>query len=511
MKFIKKIISVVFAAAILVSAIGVTAEPIRVNENNGETEPVDLTVTPGNGSCGDNMEWTLDENGTLTISGIGKMYDYYDEVNDKLTIPWFEKNNPAAIQKVEIEEGVESISAHAFAQTSITYVTLPESVKKIGIGLFGSCPNLSEVKLSDNIKRIPEDTFISNESLTQIIFPSNLTSIGTQAFEHCTKLEEIKLPETVESIEDYAFYDCPNIKEVFLPDGLKKIGKRNFSFFDLERNSNLPKQQKIYIPQTVMRIDDAAFNETSIIYGFKDSQAEKYAKKNNIEFTEVTESLYKDYANSEKEETSKPTVQVPTDENVINDLYNFKIIADMSDIRPDDNVTRAEAIKMLCIAGGNDVFEGSQTEEQFFSDVPTTHWAAKYIEIGAFSDIISGYDDGTFRPNNNVTYTELQKMIVSLLGFDLYAQNSGGYPNGYLLYAANLGINNDLTFDNDAYVTRSDAMRMIYNALDAPLMDVQRMIKEGVEAEPIVTLYDGGSHPFRSFRMILNGEAEYLG
>ena len=73
------------------------------------------------------------------------------------------------------------------------------------------------------------------------------------------------------------------------------------------------------------------------------------------------------------------------DDNVIEDLYNFKIIADKSDIRPNNNITRAEAVKMICIAEGNDVFDNDTTDTQIFYDVPTSHWAAKYIEMFAMS------------------------------------------------------------------------------------------------------------------------------
>ena len=56
-------------------------------------------------------------------------------------------------------------------------------------------------------------------------------------------------------------------------------------------------------------------------------------------------------------------------DNIINDLYNFKIIADKSDIRPNNNITRAEAVKMICIAEGNDVFDNDTTDTQIFYDV----------------------------------------------------------------------------------------------------------------------------------------------
>ena len=101
------------------------------------------------------------------------------------------------------------------------------------------------------------------------------------------------------------------------------------------------------------------------------------------------------------------------DDNIIEDLYNFKIIADKSDIRPNNNITRAEAVKMICIAEGNDVFDNDTTDTQIFYDVPTSHWAAKYIEIAVDDSIISGYEDNTFKPEQYVTYQELHRMIVS--------------------------------------------------------------------------------------------------
>lgn len=198
------------------------------------------------------------------------------------------------------------------------------------------------------------------------------------------------------------------------------------------------------------------------------------------------------------------------DKKVIDDLYKYHILADTSDIRADDNITRAEAVKMLCMAEGNDLLNGIKPEVQIFSDVPTDHWAAKYIEIGYYDKIVQGYDDNTFRPDSNITQQELQKMIVSFLGFDLYAQNGGGYPAGYLSYAKALGFVKGINVENNELATRGDTMQMIYNALDCPLMEVQRMFEDNAEIDPIVKVYDGtGKYPFKSFRMVLNGEAEF--
>jgi hypothetical protein len=101
-------------------------------------------------------------------------------------------------------------------------------------------------------------------------------------------LEEVYFPSSLKTIGHGAFADCFNIAEIIIPDGTETIGSAAFSFSN--KNSET---QKIYIPETVTEIGLSAFNEeNTIIYGFKDSEAEKYAKDNNIKFTEVSESMY---------------------------------------------------------------------------------------------------------------------------------------------------------------------------------------------------------------------------
>lgn len=199
------------------------------------------------------------------------------------------------------------------------------------------------------------------------------------------------------------------------------------------------------------------------------------------------------------------------EDKVITDLYNFKIISDVSDVRADDNITRAETVKMLCIFKGFDnSWDNMHIDTRVFDDVPADHWAAKYIQTGVWENIINGYEDNTFKPENNVTNQELQKMIVCTLGYDLYCIDAGGYPEGYLSYARKLKISADLNLGNNRYATRGDAMQMIYNALDAPIMDTTHSYHADVNGHmtPEIILYDGGKYPFKSYRMILSGEAE---
>jgi hypothetical protein len=92
-------------------------------------------VTPTE-KCGDELEWTL-ENGTLTITGTGEMYDFTNKVT-----PW--SASVGQINSVVIAEGVTSIGAAAFSGcTSLTSATIPVSVTSIGEGAFTGCNSLT--------------------------------------------------------------------------------------------------------------------------------------------------------------------------------------------------------------------------------------------------------------------------------------------------------------------------------------------------------------------------------
>ena len=84
-----------------------------------------ITNAAESGTCGDNLTWTLDDNGTLTISGQGEMYDYYFYHENT----WWNRE----IKEVAINNGVTSIGSYAFSScTGLTSVTIPDSVTSIG-------------------------------------------------------------------------------------------------------------------------------------------------------------------------------------------------------------------------------------------------------------------------------------------------------------------------------------------------------------------------------------------
>ena len=108
-----------------------------------------------------------------------------------------------------------------------------------------------------------------------------------------------------------------------------------------------------------------------------------------------------------------------------------------------------------------------------FTDAANTsvHWAAGYIAQGVADGWINGYGDGTFKPDNTVTYAEAVKMLVSAIGYELYAQNAGGYPSGYLSYGGSLDIIDGVSVEgNSTELTRSQCAVLVNNAMQAPLV-----------------------------------------
>ena len=99
----------------------------------------------------------------------------------------------------------------------------------------------------------------------------------------------------------------------------------------------------------------------------------------------------------------------------------------------------------------------------------TVHWAAGYISQGVSDGFINGYDDTTFGPDDQVTYAQACKMLVAAIGYTTYAENQGGWPSGYVAQATTLGITAGVSATNDTNLTRAQVATLIYNAMDVPL------------------------------------------
>ena len=137
---------------------------------------------------------------------------------------------------------------------------------------------------------------------------------------------------------------------------------------------------------------------------------------------------------------------------------------------PDKLVTRAEITKMIVDALAERSSAEASTESTKFADVSADHWAKGYINQGVANGFIAGMSDTEFDPDANVTYVQAQKMLVSAIGYETYAQAQGGWPTGYKTSAASLDITKGISGITDSTeLTRAQVAQMIDNAMDAPL------------------------------------------
>ena len=129
-------------------------------------------------------------------------------------------------------------------------------------------------------------------------------------------------------------------------------------------------------------------------------------------------------------------------------------------------VTRAEFVTMVVKAspGGDGVGQAATSP---YPDVPRSHWASGYVEAAVNRGLVSGFSDGTFRPNQEIKLAEAASMVLSLLGYEA-GDFSGSYPSGQLSMYQSLKLNRGVTASQAAsLLTRQDAVYLFYNLLSA--------------------------------------------
>ena len=239
------------------------------------------------GKCGDTVAYFWDDNGTLTITGIGDMYNWNYGKS-----PWYSNNQ---IKTVNIDNGITNIGHYAFQNCdslrriilpdslmSIGYasfwgcsgldnVTIPKTVTEIGAYAFRYCTSLTKIKIPEGVTDI--DGFDECINLSSVEMPSSATKISTHAFRYCYSLKNIQFPENITFISEDAFRGCTGLTHIELPDAIKTLDWRAF-----RDCSNLI---SIAIPNTIERISYNVFeNCDSLAYIYYSGSEEEWRRIN---------------------------------------------------------------------------------------------------------------------------------------------------------------------------------------------------------------------------------------
>ena len=233
-----------------------------VNENN-----------IASGKCGDNINWILDSEGTLTLYGEGVTYDYSMHTKN---MPWYSYNGE--IVNIKVSEGITEIGEDIFSYSAVRNAQLPNSLKSIKSAAFYACGSLENIQLPDSLEYIGRGTF-SGCGIQDINIPSTVTFIGDCAFSSCHNLKNIKVAQNMQysdvngvlySADKTYLHTYPDGREGIynIPDGTKEIGPSAFRYAS--------EISELVLPSSVERINDYAFSFCSSLKNIDISKSVNY-------------------------------------------------------------------------------------------------------------------------------------------------------------------------------------------------------------------------------------------
>ena len=225
----KKLLIILLAAAALCALLAVTASA------EGETS----------GTCGEDLTWAIDGEGTLTISGTGAMTDYASSSDSPFhsmlgdikalvigegvtSIGSYAFHSCYALQEVNIPGSVKKIGSNAFESCYMTTLTIGEGVTEIGKNAFSDCYQLTAAAVPDSVTAMGMYTFYRCENMKTVSLGDGLTEIPYGAFGGCQALEQIDIGSGTKVIGDYVFNSCKNLTRIVIPEGVTSLGRNNF-------------------------------------------------------------------------------------------------------------------------------------------------------------------------------------------------------------------------------------------------------------------------------------------
>ena len=264
------------------------------------------------GTCGANLTWALQDDGTLVISGTGAMYSSRND--------WTGSLNTDEVYSIQINSGVTSIGNHAFHNcvNASGTVDIPGTVRVISTAAFSHCTALTKINLPDSLTNIQGGAFhtydgvyqrnaipalrvvptiggnaanalskadysfrhesyplidlqylydgetqtdfaiiSANTSIKEVKWPEGITKISSDAFKNCKSLAAIDIPASVNQIDGHAFLNCTELKAVDIPKGVSVIRYETF-----QGCSSLI---SLTIPDTVTTIEQGAFSHCTAL------------------------------------------------------------------------------------------------------------------------------------------------------------------------------------------------------------------------------------------------------
>lgn len=424
------ILFIITASIAIFSNKKIIKETISLNSQNRLSSESIIYEWDISESDEDNVIASLKTDGTLVISGKGRMKDLLAMGSHSSW--WYNRSTledyTTKIKSVEIQEGVENISQQAFSGcTELSNVTISSTVSIMEMWIFYECAKLnnivipqgvssisfgafwgssiSNITVEDNnpnysdtdgilfnkdkttivyypaiktetsytipttVKNIGNYAFYSADNLVEVIIPTSVNIIGNYAFNYCDNLTKIIIPSSINTIGDYAFEYCDNLTEIIIPTSVNTIG--NYAF---KGCNNLI---EIQIPKTVEKIGNGIFNECRNLKNVNvEDENINYISENGILY-DINKTKLLCYPNKNEQTTYLMPITLQSIEDVI---FNDCVYLEKIEVPIDNNyfsmvdgiLYNKNLTKLICCPKGNDNTKIVITQN------------TKHIEDGAF-------------------------------------------------------------------------------------------------------------------------------
>lgn len=149
------------------------------------------------------------------------------------------------ITNLELPKHITEIGDYAFAGTGLRFIKVPDTIKKLGVGVFMDNGKLEKVLMRGKIEKLPAGLFENCGSLRTVFLPNTLKEIGVAAFHNCKHLKNFYCNGVIEKIGENAFRSCEKLYRPPFSEKIREIGDRAFLDSGLEEKITLPKGVKV--------------------------------------------------------------------------------------------------------------------------------------------------------------------------------------------------------------------------------------------------------------------------
>ena len=191
------------------------------------------------------------------------------------------------------------------------------------------------------------------------------------------------------------------------------------------------------------------------------------------------------------------------DNESVTKLTDLKVVDGYEDgtFKPDALLSRAEFSRLVSVMRGGTAIESEafRQVDSAFDDMDNSHWAFGYVMYCNINEMINGYEDGTFRPEENISLAEALKICLSAIGYhQLIEENNGEWYVPWINMALKYGLIDNDSVDPDTKISRVEAADLIYRTMNLPLCIVTGYGFSNGVPSTILDFADGNERPFRS-------------